>query len=96
MSDLDRLVQKYRRCDARWEKALKRKGYPQDDDAEESAAAGKPHTEAETLRVWWANAWRQGLHAAEEALYATREVRDGLAEGLQLRESPTYHEQTVV
>lgn len=93
---LERLVRRYRRADSRWETALKRKGYPQDDDAEEAALAGKPHTEAEALRVRWANAWRQALHAAEEALYATREVRDGLAEGLQLREGPTYHEQTVV
>ena len=94
MNEVERLVQKYRRADKRWETALKRKGYPQDDDAEESAAAGKPHTEAEALRVWWANAWRQALHAAEESLYATRTVKDGLAEGLQLRESPTYLEQT--
>jgi hypothetical protein len=92
---VEALIKKYRTADARWETALKRKGYPADDDAEESAAAGKPHTEAETLRVWWANAWRLALHDAEEKLYAAPEVRNGLVEGLQLREAPTYHEQTV-
>lgn len=90
------LVAKYRYADARWEKALRRKGYPKEDDPEEAALAGEPHTPDESRKVWWANAWRQMLHEAEDALYAHPDVRGGLVEGLQLRDQPTYHEPTVV
>lgn len=93
---LPRLIEIHRYADARWEKALKRKGYPSDDDAEESAAAGRPHSPHETLCVAWAGAWRSLLHATEEAMLKDPEVRRGLVEGSQLREQPTPHEPTVL
>jgi beta-phosphoglucomutase-like phosphatase (HAD superfamily) len=92
---LDRLVATHKFADRRWEKALKRKGYPADDDAEESALVGKPHTDEEKLCVFWADAWRRLLHAAEDELLKHPQVRRGVVEGLQLREAPTYHDPTV-
>lgn len=92
---LEKLEARYLACDRRWTKALCRKGYPRDDDPEESALEGRPHTEAETALVKWADIWRQGLHLYEDALLAEPSVRAGLIEGLTLREPDTFYEPTV-
>lgn len=92
--DLTSLENRYRKCDKRWTKALVAKGYPRDDDPEESALEGRPHSERETRLVLWADLWRRGLHAYETLLLAHPDVRRGLAEGQQLREPLTLFEST--
>ena len=71
---------------------MARPGYPHEDDPEEAAAAGKPHTQEETSRLRWARAWRALLHAIEEAMLALPEVRAGLINGLEQGPPQTVYE----
>lgn len=80
------LYQRLGQADKRWEEAMLHPKYldePKDD---------KSFTPAEALRYWWADTWRNLFHEYENALYARREVRHGLIEGVTEREPPTIYE----
>jgi hypothetical protein len=81
------LLRRLRHCDKRWEAAMAHKEY------RDEPTPDRPFTDAERVRMYWAEAWRVRFHEYEEALYRNREVRLGLIEGIQVRTPATIYER---
>lgn len=82
---IDYLTAALRYCDYRWERAMAHPAY-RDEPSDE-----KPFTDAELLRYWWADSWRNLYHEYESELYRQPEIRHGLLEGASYREPlPIY------
>lgn len=80
------LVQRLKRCDDGWVRAMRNVGYRDEESSD------KPFTDAERVRMYFTQAWRIAYNETERALMNSREVRLGLIEGLQVREEFTIFE----
>lgn len=81
------LIQKRELANRRWMTALKRKGYPPNDDLNDEENHLSP---AQVGLIRWANAWRVCVNECEVALLQIPEVKAGLVTGVLIREEPTF------
>jgi len=66
--------------------AITSKGY-----RDEPRENGAPFTEAENVRMFFAEGWRTAFHIYEMSLFRQKDVRQGILEGIVLRDEPTMY-----